>query len=398
MARYSEAAGDMLAREERMLAALNAAHVGTWAWDIRTGEVEWSENLERIHALPPGSFDGTFEGFLGGVHPDDRPAVLRAIQQSIDEGKDYHVEYRSFREDVADVWLEARGRVTFGENGEAQWMLGLCMDITERKLLHQQLRHTQRLESLGLLAGGIAHDFNNLLTGILGNASLALDRMPPADGARPMLQGVVHASQRAAELTRQLLAYAGKGRFVIEDVDISAVVQEVIPLVRSSIPDSVQLRLELSPAPVRGDASQIRQLVMNLVINAAEAIGPGNFGTVVLSTGVHDFPEAATQPVAAGTYACLEVRDTGCGMSDDTIARIFDPFFSTKFAGRGLGLAAALGIVKGHHGDISVRSRLGTGHDVHSAAACERSCAAACGMPRSCYGTCRLGNDSGGRR
>jgi two-component system cell cycle sensor histidine kinase/response regulator CckA len=346
------------AREDRLMDTLDAAHVGTWVWNIATGSVQWSDNLERIHRQEAGSFQGTFHGFLDGVHREDRERVLKAIQRATLEGQDYHVEYRSA--DGDEVWLEARGRVIFADDGAPLWMLGVCMDITERKQLHLQLRHTQRLESLGLLAGGIAHDFNNLLTGIMGNASLALDRLAEPDPTRPLLQGVVTASRRAADLTRQLLAYAGKGRFLIQDVEVSRLVDDTIPLVRSSLPDSVQVCLDLSPVPVRADAGQIHQLVMNLVINAAEAIGQGKPGTIAVSTGIRELNEASA-PLPPGRYCCLEVRDTGCGMSEDTLARIFDPFFTTKFSGRGLGLAAALGIVRGHHGNITVRSRPGAG-------------------------------------
>src|SRR5262245_57783572 len=348
-------------REGRLIETLDAAHVGTWDWNIRTGAVQWSDNLERIHHQEPGSFAGTFEGFLDGVHPEDRRRVLDAIHQATGHGKDYQIEYRARREDGAEVWLEGRGRVILGEDGTPVWMLGICMDITERKQLQQQLRHTQRLDSLGLLAGGVAHDFNNLLTGIMGNACLAMEHLDGTDPARPLLEGVVTASRRAADLTRQLLAYAGKGRFLIEEVDLAALVEQLVAMVRSSISETVHFSLELAPMRVRGDAGQINQLVMNLVINAAEAIGEGNTGKVELSTRVRELDGSGPPALPAGRYACLEVRDNGCGMSGETAARIFDPFFTTKFSGRGLGLAAALGIVHGHHGNIAVRSKPGEG-------------------------------------
>jgi len=238
----------------------------------------------------------------------------------------------------------------------------------ERRDLEEQLRQAQKLESLGLLAGGVAHDFNNLLTGILGNASLIAEIWSPPDDVRMLLDEVVRASERAADLTRQLLAYAGKGRFVLEPVDLSELVREIIGLVHVSIAKKVRVELALAeglPA-IEADANQIRQLAMNLVLNAAEAVGDAP-GRVSIATGVRSFdaprsrrtiPGAGLPP---GDYVYLEVEDTGCGMDDDVRKQIFEPFFTTKFTGRGLGLAAALGIVRGHDGDLDVESAPGKG-------------------------------------
>jgi PAS domain S-box-containing protein len=242
------------------------------------------------------------------------------------------------------------------------------VDLTERKRLEQRLRESQKLESIGLLAGGVAHDFNNLLTGILGNASLALDELSPVHPVRPILENVILASERAAHLTRQLLAYSGKGRFLIQRINLSELVREIASLLRLTIPKKVHLRLDLEDKlpPVEADSSQIQQLIMNLVLNGAEAIGDG-IGAVLVTTGVRMVDETYTQSalmrdeLAPGKYVYLEVHDTGSGMDEQTKAKIFDPFFTTKFTGRGLGLAAALGIVRGHKGDIKVYSTPGRG-------------------------------------
>ena len=246
--------------------------------------------------------------------------------------------------------------------------LAFITDITERKRLEEQLRHTQKLESLGVLAGGVAHDFNNLLTGIMGNASLAAEVVSPSNPARAFLENVVLTTQRAADLTRQLLAYAGKGRFVVSNVDLSDLVREIANLIQASIPKTVQLRLNLEEgiSPVEADASQMQQLVMNLVINAAEAIGESN-GTVMVTTGLLRVDEhylrtvLAENEISPGEYVYLEVNDTGCGMDAETVSRIFDPFFTTKFTGRGLGLAAVSGIIRSHKGAIKVYSAQGKG-------------------------------------
>jgi signal transduction histidine kinase len=238
----------------------------------------------------------------------------------------------------------------------------------ERRHLEEQLRHAQKLESLGLLAGGVAHDFNNLLTGILGNASLVLDVINPDPEVKGMLQDIIRASERAADLTRQLLAYAGKGKFVIEPVNCSTLVRDISELLRSSVPRTIELALDLHPdlPDTEGDASQIQQLVMNLILNAVEATGERP-GVVRVSTNVRNIAAGdrvahfRPDPPQSGKYVAIEVVDDGCGMTEIVKAQIFDPFFTTKFTGRGLGLAAALGIVRGHRGAIAVESREGAG-------------------------------------
>ena len=249
------------------------------------------------------------------------------------------------------------------------WVLSAIVDITRRKHLDEHLRETQKLESMGLLAGGVAHDFNNLLMGIMGNTSLALETVPVASPHRVLLEDVLQASERASGLTRQLLAYAGKGRFVVLRIDLSDLVREISGLIRTSIPKRVQLRLELKPdlPVIEADPSQIQQLIMNLIINGAEAIAEESTGTVLVTTELQLVDEnyisqdSAGDLAQPGTYVALEVHDTGSGMTDEVKARLFDPFFTTKFMGRGLGLAAALGIVRSHRGTIRVYSSPGKG-------------------------------------
>jgi two-component system, cell cycle sensor histidine kinase and response regulator CckA len=241
--------------------------------------------------------------------------------------------------------------------------------LAEEQRTEERLRQTQKLESLGILAGGIAHDFNNLLTGIIGNISLALDREALMNPRRAYLEDALHASERAADLTRQLLAYSGKGRFSIRRLDLSEIVQQISSLIQTSISKNVHVMLNLAEAlpSIEADATQIQQIVMNLIINAAEAIGMEGSGLVVVETGGSPVSEAylrhtlGADGASAGEYVYLEVRDTGCGIDEATLSRIFDPFFTTKFMGRGLGLAAVLGIVRGHRGALKVESTPGQG-------------------------------------
>jgi two-component system, cell cycle sensor histidine kinase and response regulator CckA len=261
------------------------------------------------------------------------------------------------------------------KNGGETHVLALIQDLTERKKaeeerlkLEAQMQRAQKLESLGILAGGIAHDFNNLLTAILGHASLATLELPPESGVRPSLKAIEDASRRAADLCRQMLAYAGMGRFVMEPINLSVLIQEFIHLLQVSISKKVTLRCHLDPdlPAIDADATQVRQVIMNLVINASEAIG-NNEGFVSITTGRIQCDEAylreshAAETPYPGSYVFVEVDDTGCGMDADTRTRIFDPFFTSKFTGRGLGLAAVLGIVRSHKGAIKVESEVGKG-------------------------------------
>lgn len=271
---------------------------------------------------------------------------------------------------------EGRGEViclvdlTRLEAGERPLLHVIARDISARKraeaervAMERQLFQAQKMESLGVLAGGIAHDFNNLLMGVLGHAGLALDQLNPLHPIRRNLESIQKAGQRAADLTRQMLAYSGRGQFMVQSLDLSDQVEEMLHLLEVSLPKSVLLSLDLRrrlPA-ISADASQVQQIIMNLVINAAEAIGEAS-GYITLTTGVQFLDAEAIAPMriggeaGPGNYVFLEVSDTGCGMAEETLDRIFEPFYTTKFTGRGLGLSALMGIVRGHKGALFVHS------------------------------------------
>lgn len=239
---------------------------------------------------------------------------------------------------------------------------------SDRERLKEQVLHAQKLESLGVLAGGIAHDFNNILVGILGNSGLALDELPPGSPARPFIERIEQAAERAADLAGQMLAYSGRGHFMVGSFDLRGLVEEMAGLLNTSISKKAELSFRFGDdvPPIRGDATQIRQVVMNLITNASEALGDAA-GTISVEIGVVEADGVdladvwVDKELLAGRYVYLAIADSGCGMDADTQARIFDPFFTTKRTGRGLGMAAVLGIVRGHHGAIKVTSAAGHG-------------------------------------
>ena len=239
----------------------------------------------------------------------------------------------------------------------------------ERHKLEEKVQHTQRLESLGILAGGIAHDFNNLLQAILGNAELAKPALPPGSSVNENFAAIETASHRAADLCQQLLTYSGQGSFTTETVDMKTLVLEMSQMISVSVPKKTQIAYDFSDEPslVEADAGQVRQVVLNVITNASEAIGDTQ-GTILLhirrrEVGVAEATQTdgLSEPLEPGQYVELLVVDDGDGMDQETLGRIFDPFYTTKFTGRGLGLAAVLGIVRRHHGAIKVESEVGIG-------------------------------------
>ena len=269
-------------------------------------------------------------------------------------------------------------QVTHVSFGDKEFLCGVGRDLTERKLmeaerlsLERRLLHVQKLESLGVLSGGIAHDFNNLLQVVLGNLDLSLMILPGGEPVRKNLEQAVIATVRASELSGMMLAYSGKGVLTVKELNLSDLMQENAPMLAAVIPESVSFSTSLHGAlpPVQADAAKLLQVVLSLVRNASEAIGAEG-GSVTLSTGVQQFDRASLdasrleETIPEGRYVWMEVSDTGCGMDEMTQYKIFDPFFSTKFTGRGLGMSAALGIMRAHKGAILLESSPGAGTKV----------------------------------
>jgi PAS domain S-box-containing protein len=352
--------------------------------------------------------------YLDLIRPDFRPAVRKFYRRQLVRGLSHtYLELPVLARDGSEIWFGQNVEI-IQDGGRVAGFQAITRDITVRRRseevlqsareelerrvaertaelqqanerlrreilerqreekarldLEAQIQHTQRLESLGVLAGGIAHDFNNLLAVILGRAGLALADLPHDSSARANLDEVICAATAAASLTQQMLAYSGRGRFTVDLLNLTQLIEEVTRLVAAVISKMECLSLHLSPdlPPIEGDPAQLRQVVINLLTNASDALGEG-CGEIHVTTGLDHIREdefASQLPdalLAPGPYVFLEVSDTGCGMDRATLNKIFDPFFTTKFTGRGLGLAAVHGIVRGHRGALRVESEPGRG-------------------------------------
>jgi PAS domain S-box-containing protein len=312
--------------------------------------------------------------FIDVIHPQYRQLLKDEWQQALRLGRPFRYEYPLMTASGQETWVFEQG-IGVIEQGEVLALEGLIIDVSDRKRLENQrldmerrLLHAQKLESLGVLAGGIAHDFNNLLAAMLGNLELALVFVPEDAPWRKRLQQAEKAARQAAGLTRQMLDYSGKGHFVISEVDLNQLVRDNAEIFRSSIARTTSLSLKLAATIplISADEGQLRQVIMNLITNASEAM-ESRPGVLTLSTGMmHCDADYLSQTLIEprpdpGWFAWLEVADQGVGMDGETLHRLFDPFFSTKFTGRGLGMAAVQGIVRGHGGEIMVESVPGQG-------------------------------------
>jgi len=297
------------------------------------------------------------------LHPEDRERTWSAWERARKAGAVFEIEHRlKSGADGSHRWHLVRAVPFRGAGQKIVNWFGTCTEIENQKRAETVNLQKEKLQSIGRLAAGIAHDFNNLLVVILGGASFAMETVPPSHPAQKMLQGVVLASERAAKLTRKMLAYAGEGYLSFDPADLNELVRDACDSLRGSIPDTIRTNFQLGRdlPPVITDSQQMRQAIADLLMNAVEAIHE-DAGTITLRTELAQVSEGCVAALAAGQYVVLEVRDTGCGMNEETQQKIFDPFFSTKFTGRGLGLAAVQGFVRSHGGGMQVDSSPGKG-------------------------------------
>jgi PAS domain S-box-containing protein len=352
--------------EERMRFALEASRLGVWETNLKTGVSYWSETCALLHGLDRGTSSKSIPPFVDCVHPEDRQAVLQALDEAFDDHRNIELEYRTVWPDGTEHRISSTAHFFYDDEGLPVRGAGVSIDVTEKRSLEAQLRQSHKMEAIGLLAGGIAHDFNNVLTAIGGFTELVHRTFEPNDPRRRDLQEVAKATTRAEALTRHLLAVSRRQILEPTVLDLNEMVADIQQLLRRTVRESIDLRLELSPDldRVRADRSQIEQVLLNLVINAGDAMQAG--GLLRIATAAVDVDDSWAhrhQPMPAGRYVRLTVTDTGTGMTQETQRRMFEPFFTTKERGKGtgLGLATVYGIVKQSEGFIWVQSEVGRG-------------------------------------
>ncbi|MDH4122142.1 MAG: PAS domain S-box protein [Deltaproteobacteria bacterium] len=373
--KYKEAEQNLLQSQQKLSNAMEIGSMSSWESDILKDVLYLSPEALRLFGLGPEYHALARHEYMRLIHPEDRPRVDQLLRRAIKEKIPYEAEYRVQVPGRKTIHVRTKAVTEYNAQGVALSMTGVAQDISalraaeeERRSLEKQMLNAQKMESLGLLAGGIAHDFNNMLVSILGTADLALMELPEDSPVRAHLRQIETAAIRAAELTNQMLAYSGRGSFQRENQNLSTVVEDLLHLLKTVISKKVEIKTNLdSNLPLLSmDPTQIRQVIMNLVVNASEAMGDNN-GAITITSGVErvnpaELPRDWVGEIPpAGEYLCLVVADNGQGMTPDTLKKIYDPFFTTKFTGRGLGLAAVQGIVRGHKGFIHVESTLGKG-------------------------------------
>lgn len=356
-------ARELRTSEERLKNAERLAHVGHWDWDAKTNHLSWSEEIYRIFGVPP-SYALNYERGAEAIIARDRARFKGWVKQCLAGKAGQPIEFQIVRPDGESRILHCTSEVMRDDAGMPARFFGACQDITDSRRAQQEDFARKKLECVGILAGGIAHDFNNILGCVLAQAELALDETESGSDQNRALISIRDVVIRGAEIVRQLMIYAGNESETPACVDVSQVVAETFELLRLLVSKRATLLMDLGPdlPPVWASAAQIRQIIMNLITNASEAVGSqGGIIRVATRRVVLSRMRAIAKGVAEGEYLRLEISDTGCGMSHDMQTHAFDPFFSTKGAGRGLGLAVVHGIVRNLRGAIHIASDVGNG-------------------------------------
>ena len=352
--------------EEQRLFAMRAARLGVWQYDPASGALEWGDTMSEVYGVPPAQFPSTFAEFLTRIHPEDREHVTTVLSGTPSSESLAALEFRTVWPDGTTHWVRGAGQPAEGRDGGPRVLIGVAIDVTDRKRLEEQFHHAQKIEAVGQLAGGVAHDFNNLLTAIIGFTELVEDGLEPASPVRADLAEVINVAHRAADLTRQLLAFSRRQVLQPTVLDINELLSAIQPMLRRLMREDVELVVD--PAPhlqrVMADAGQVEQVVLNLAVNARDAMPNG--GMLRITTGTRTLDDAFVQRhpgSRSGQHVMVSVSDNGVGMSPATQSRMFEPFFTTKdvHKGTGLGLSTVYGIVKQSGGYIDVESQLGQG-------------------------------------
>ena len=377
-----------LHRTNQLLETTQAvARLGGWELDVVHDTLFWTDETYRIHEISPAEYSPTVATAIGFYAPESRPFITAAVQDAIERGTPYDLDLDLITATGRRISVRATGIATM-EQGRTTKITGVFHDVTERKRIEAQLSQSQRLEAVGQLAGGIAHDFNNLLTAIRGYSELAQRGLEEDDPRRSDIDEVIANADRAAALTRQLLAFSRRQVLQPEVLDPAAIVEGVVPMLRRLLGEHVELTTHTAPGlgGVKVDPNQLEQVIVNLAVNARDAMPDGGKLAIELSNFEFDAPYVAAHAAAVpGLYVLLAVSDTGIGMDEETRVRIFEPFFTTKELGKGtgMGLATVYGIVKQSGGFIYVYSELlyGTTFRIYLPRVTEERPAAVAGTP-----------------
>jgi two-component system cell cycle sensor histidine kinase/response regulator CckA len=349
--------------EELHKEAQHVAQIGHWELNSPSGTPVWSEEIFHIFGLDPKKSEPSFAAHVNIIHDEDWSLLDNSIQELSTNGTPFDIEFRIQRSNGETRWMHARGSAVKSEYGITTRMFGTAQDITERKRMEEELLRAQKLESVGLLAGGIAHDFNNILTIIMGNISLAKTDLARGDDPSELLTEAERASKRAQTLTRQLLTFAKGGAPLKETASIKDILKESSSFVLRGSKSGCEFSLAEDLWPAEVDVGQISQVINNIVINANQAMPKG--GIIQIAAENLIIGNGQGLPVKAGKYVRISIKDQGVGIAEKHLLNIFDPYFTTKQEGSGLGLATTYSIIRKHDGHITVESKLGEGTTFH---------------------------------
>lgn len=353
--------------QQRLELAQQAGKIGTFEWNIQSKEVTWTAELEALYGLAPGSFDGRAENWIQSLHPDDRSKTEQELWQAVKVGQGLDTEFRIICPNGEIRWIAVKSSLFHDQTGKPLRMIGIHMDITEKKQLEAQFLRAQRLESLGTLASGIAHDLNNVLTPILAVVQLLPIKLPDLnEQTRQLLKTLESSAHRGAELVKQILSFARgvEGKRVC--LQMNHLLLEIEKIIQQTLPKAIDIYTDIPSElwTISGDATQLHQVFMNLCVNARDAMPNGGILKIAAENLLLTEQDARMHlDASVGPYVVVTVADAGTGIPPDILHRIFDPFFTTKEVGKGtgLGLSAVLGIVKSHGGFVDVHSEVNRG-------------------------------------
>jgi two-component system cell cycle sensor histidine kinase/response regulator CckA len=351
---------------ERLRLTQQAAHVGSWDWNLATGELTWSDELYRLLGFEPGMRRPSLELWLENLHVEDGARVRAGLEDALDGNNEhYESEYRVRMPDGSSRWLLAKGSIFQSDPREPTRLLGVVIETTERKRLEEQFLQVQKMEAIGRLAGGVAHDFNNLMTIVSGYSSMIRAHVKHDPALDHFVSEIQHAAVRAASLTGQLLAFSRRQVVQVKVLDINQAVNDVLSLLQRVMGEDIGLELALSDAAgqVLCDKGQLDQVLLNLAVNARDAMPKGGHLKIATQSTVVSSQEALANDIQPGRYVELSLSDNGPGIEQSIQEKIFEPFFTTKETGKGtgLGLSTVYGIARQAGGTVLLRSRPGSG-------------------------------------